>query len=270
MKTLALFAIFVLFFGTVSASLTNSAYAQNDPDILLRIATQADKQISNQLDRIYDDSVPSDIQTLYQQGHAAVRLLENSLPDDLEQAQESFLVAMKSFKQITRMISEPVEEPGTISNASDRDLTSELDSLDNYFQILKAISEKHNMGIDFSKIKELFVQARQQTSSDDIQEANKTIEKLESLIEAIKNDIYGHESHSTSDRAKKFALKQLDEIQDTLDKAENMDLDISEVQQANSLVQEIQTLIDDDNISDAKEKFGELIELVKIIKSSMS
>ena len=45
MKTLALFTIFVLIFGTVSTSLVGDAYAQNDPNILLRIAEQADKQI---------------------------------------------------------------------------------------------------------------------------------------------------------------------------------------------------------------------------------
>ena len=50
MKKLALFAITVLIFGSISPSLTNQAYAQNDPNILLRIAIQADKQIVNQLD----------------------------------------------------------------------------------------------------------------------------------------------------------------------------------------------------------------------------
>ena len=51
MKTLAVFTIFVLIFGTTSTSFTSNAYAQDDPYVLLRIATQADKQIINQLDR---------------------------------------------------------------------------------------------------------------------------------------------------------------------------------------------------------------------------
>ena len=62
MKTLALFTIFVLISGVASTSLVNDAYAQNDPNVLLRIATQADKQILNQLDRSYGDSIPSKIQ----------------------------------------------------------------------------------------------------------------------------------------------------------------------------------------------------------------
>ncbi len=73
MKILALFTIFVLIFGTASPSLINNAYAaQNDPNVLLRIATQADKQILNQLERSYGDSIPNDIQILYVQGAVAV------------------------------------------------------------------------------------------------------------------------------------------------------------------------------------------------------
>ena len=53
MKTLAIFTIFVLISGVAFTSSANNAYAQNDPSILLRIATQADKQILNQLDRSY-------------------------------------------------------------------------------------------------------------------------------------------------------------------------------------------------------------------------
>jgi hypothetical protein len=42
-----------------------------------------------------------------------------------------------------------------------------------------------------------------------------------------------------------------------------------ELEKANSLIQEIKTLISDDNISDAKKKFGELNKIVKTIKKSI-
>ena len=69
MKKLAVFAIIVLIFGTISPSLANSAYAQNDSSILLRIAVQADKQIVNQLDGVYGDQIPNNLQILYDKGH---------------------------------------------------------------------------------------------------------------------------------------------------------------------------------------------------------
>ena len=271
MKTLALFTMFVLVFGTASTSFSNNAYAQNDPSILLRIATQADNQIFNQLDRIYGDSIPSDIDELYQKGHAAVESLEDSLPDDVEQAKENFLIAMKSFKQITRMISEPSTETRNIpSDMYDRDLKSELKRLHKYFENIKKISEKHDTGIDLSQIEQLFVQARQQITSDELQAASETIEELESLIETIKQDIREHASHSTSDRSKNFALKQLDKIKATLDRAESIDSEIPEIQEAHSLIEEIETLLSEDNISDAKKEFKKLMKLVKIIKKSIN
>ena len=271
MKTLALFTIFVLIFGTVFTSLASDAYAQKNPDILLYIATQADKQILIHLDRVYGDSVPSDIQALYEKGHAAVESLENSLPDDIEQTKENFLTAMKSFKQITKMISEPVTEAklAASSDVSDRDLKSELNRLHKYFQNLKAVSEKHNTGIEFSEIERLFAQAHQQINSDGIGAATETIQQLESLIDAIKKNIHEYASHSASDRAKEFALKHLNKIKEILDRATSVDSGMPELEEANSLIQEIETLISEDNISDAKKKFAKLIKIVKMIERSI-
>ncbi|MFB5623467.1 MAG: hypothetical protein ACE5RP_00920, partial [Nitrosopumilus sp.] len=162
MKTLALFTIFVLVFGTLSTSLISDAYAQNDPNILLRIAEQADKQIKNQLDRSYGDSVPSNIENLYEKAHAAVESLENSLPDDVEQAREDFLTAMKLFQQISRMASTTTEaKANTASDVTDRDLKSELNRLHKYFQSLKSISEKQKTGIELSEIQRLFTLANE-------------------------------------------------------------------------------------------------------------
>jgi hypothetical protein len=42
-----------------------------------------------------------------------------------------------------------------------------------------------------------------------------------------------------------------------------------ELERANSLVREIETLISEDSVSDVKKKFGELNKLVKIIKNSI-
>ena len=107
MKKLALFAIFVLIFGTMSPSLVNHAYAQNDPSILLRIAIQADKQIVNQLDRVYGNQIPDNIQIIYDKGHTAVQSLDESLPNDIKKAKKDFLSAMNAFMQISRTISQP-------------------------------------------------------------------------------------------------------------------------------------------------------------------
>jgi len=270
MKISALFTIFVLIFGTASTSLVSDTYAQNDPDILLHIATQADTQILNQLDRSYGDLVPSDIQTLYEEGHAAVGSLENSLPNDVEQAREDFLASMKLFMQITRMISEPVTEAKLItsSDMSDRDLKSELNRSHKYFQSLKAISQKHNMETNFSEIEQLFILADEQINSGVIEESTKTFRHLESLIHIKNQEIREYSSNSASDRITEFALKQLEKIQKILGDP-SIDTSMPEFENANSLVAEIEILILEDNISAVKEKFGELNKIMKIIKRSI-
>jgi len=90
MKKLAVFAIIVLIFGTISPSLVDRAYGQSDPSILLRIAVQADKQIVNQLDKVYGDQIPNDIQILYDKGHGAVNQLDQSLPMMLKKQSKIF------------------------------------------------------------------------------------------------------------------------------------------------------------------------------------
>ena len=100
MKKLAVFAIIVLIFGTVSPSLVDRAYGQIDPSILLRIAVQADKQIVNQLDRVYGDQIPNNLQILYDKGHGAVYSLDESLPDDIEKAKKDLQNLVKLRKSM--------------------------------------------------------------------------------------------------------------------------------------------------------------------------
>jgi hypothetical protein len=266
MKTLALFTIFVLIFGTASTSLISDAYAQNVPNVLLRIATQADTEIFNQLENSYGNSVPSDIQILYEKGHVAVESLKSSLSGDEEQAKEDFLTAMKSFRQITSAISEPASE-SKLTTSSDRDLNSELNRLYKYFQSLKTISQKHNTGIDFSEIEQLFTLAHKQISSNEIDKGTETLHQLESLIHIKNQKIREHSSNSSSDRIIVFALKQLEKIQKMLDDT-SIDTNMPEFSIAVSLVVEIETLISEDNIPAAKEKFGELNDIMKIMKMS--
>ena len=123
MKKLAFFAITVLIFGAISPSLTNHAYGQNDPSILVRIAVQADKQIVNQLNGVYGNETPNNIKFLYEKGHSAVESLTESLSNDnVEKAKQDFLLAMTSFMQISRTISQSSEKVVvvTISEKSNR------------------------------------------------------------------------------------------------------------------------------------------------------
>jgi Zn-dependent M32 family carboxypeptidase len=268
MKTLALFTIFVLIFGTASTSLVSDAYAQNDLNILLRIAEQADKQIKNQLDRSYGNSIPSDIKDLHDQGHKAVESLKKSLPDDVEQARENFLIAMKSFKQISKMISEPIEK-ATISKSTrvaDRDLSSELDRLEKYVENLKTISKKHNTGITFDEIDTLIESARTQIETET---ASEIIDQLKHHVNSIQQKIRDSSSDSTSDRIKQFVEKQLKTINKKLTKASDAGATADQIGEAVTLIDQIESSIENNDIGNAKLVFYELNKLVKNIERSV-
>ena len=79
--------------------------------------------------------IPNNIQILYDKGHVAVESLDQSLSNnDIEKAKQDFLLAMNSFMQISRTISQSSEKVVvvTISEKSNRNISNEIDRLEKY------------------------------------------------------------------------------------------------------------------------------------------
>ena len=261
MKKLAVFAIIVLIFGTISPSLVDRAYGQSDPSILLRIAVQADKQIVNQLDRVYGDQIPNNLQILYDKGHRAVYSLDESLPNDIEKAKQDFLLAMNSFMQISRTISQSSEKVVvvTVSDKSNRHLTSEIDRLEKYVKTLEKISKKYNTNVesDFIKIYDLIQELRIQINNgygayDDV------INEIKIILDSVKNDIRESAIKQKSDFIKRFFDRLLNQVDKILTHAQNNDVDQIQIDKASALILEIRELLSKNQINDAKVVFAEL------------
>ena len=272
MKKLAVFAIIVLIFGTISPSLVDRAYGQSDPSILLRIAVQADKQIVNQLDRVYGDQIPNNLQILYDKGHRAVYSLDKSLPNDIEKAKQDFLLAMNSFMQISRTISQSSEKVVvvTVSDKSNRDLTSEIDRLEKYVKTLEKISKKYNtnVGSDFIKIYDLIQELRIQINNG-YGEYDDVINEIKIILDSIKNDIRESAIKQRSDFIKRFFDRLLNQVDKLLTHAQNNDVDQIQIDKASALILEIRELLSKNQINDAKVVFAELKELMKNIGYSI-
>jgi len=271
MKKLAVFTIIILIFGTVSPSLVNTAYAQNDPSILLRIAVQADKQIVNQLDRVYGDQIPNNLQILYDKGHGAVYSLDESLPNDIEKAKQDFLLAMNSFMQISRIISQSSEKVVvvTVSDKSNRNLTSEIDRLEKYVKTLETISKKYNTDVesDFIKIYDLIQELHQQVN--DLNQVNVGIKKIKIILDSIKNDIRESAIEERSDFIKRFFDQSLDQVDKQLTKAQNDGIDQIQIDKGHELILETRELVSKNQINDAKVIFAELKALIENIGYSV-
>ena len=268
MKKLAVFAIIVLIFGTISPSLVDHAYGQSDPSILLRIAVQADKQIVNQLDRVYGDQIPNNLQILYDKGHRAVYSLDKSLPNDIEKAKQDFLLAMNSFMQISRTISQSSEKVVvvTVSDKSNRHLTSEIDRLEKYVKTLEKISKKYNTNVesDFIKIYDLIQELRIQIN-DGYGTYDDVINEIKIILDSVKNDIRESAIKQKSDFIKRFFDRLLNQVDKILTHAQDNDVDQIQIDKASALILEIRELLSKNQINDAKVVFAELKGLMKNI-----
>ena len=273
MKKLALFAIIVLIFGTISPSLANQAYGQNDPSILLRIATQADKQIVNQLDKKYQNEIPNNINILYEKGHRAVESLDKSLSNnDIEKAKQDFLLAMNSFMQISRIISQSSEKVivVSVSEKSNQNLESKLDRLEKYVKTLESISNKHKIeqnGNNFTTAYSLIQEIRNQINANE--DSSKNIDKLKDLIKSIKNEIRNSMAEKQSNSIKNFFEKFLVQIDQKLMQAKDLGRDEIEIDRANELILEIRELLSKNQINDAKTVYSELKIVLKNIGISV-
>jgi len=272
MKKLAIFAIIVLIFGTISPSLVNHAYGQNDPSILLRIAVQADQQILNQLNGSYGDQIPNNIEILYDKGHVAVKSINESLSnDDIEKAKQDFLLAMNSFMQISRIISQSSEKVVvvTMSEKSNRNISNEIDRLEKYVQSLENISKKYNINAesDFVKIYDLIQELHEQTS--DLNEIDIGIKKIKLILDSIKKDIRESASKHQSDFIQRFFDRLLDRIDKQLTKAQDDGIIQTQIDKGQALILEIRELLSKNQINDAKVVYVELKELMENIGYSV-
>ncbi|WP_067957271.1 hypothetical protein [Nitrosopumilus sp. Nsub] len=273
MKKLALFAIIVLIFGTISPSLANQAYGQNDPNILLRIAIQADKQIVNQLDKKYENEIPNNINILYEKGHRAVESLDKSLSyNDIEKAKQDFLSAMNSFMQISRIISQSSEKVivVNVSQKSNQNLESKLDRLEKYVKTLESISQKHKIkqnDDNFTTVYSLIQDIRNQIKIDE--DSSKNLNELQDLIKSIKNEIRNSIAEKQSNAIKIFFKKFLVQIDQKLMQAKDLGRDQIEIDNANELILEIRELLSKNQINDAKKVYSELKVVLKNIGISV-
>ena len=273
MKKLAFFAIIVLICGTMSPSLVNHAYGQNDPSILLRIAVQADKQIVNQLDKKYENQIPNNINILYDKGHTAVKSLDQSLSsNDIEKAKQDFLLAMNSFMQISRIMSQSSEKSieVNVSVIPHQSLESKIDRIEKFVQTLELISKKHNIvqnKDEFTKAHSLIKEIRDQINSN--QNPSEKITELNNLMNSIQKEIRNSIAEKQSNAIKNFFEKFLVQIDQKLIEAKDLDRDQIRIDKANELIVEIRELLSKNQINDAKKVYSELKVVLKDIGISV-
>ena len=221
MNKLLSFGLFILVSSLFMSSITNSSFAQNDPSILLKIATNAQYQINNQLAGTSSESM----KTLFNDGKHQVLALDKSLQhNDIDSAKKHFLSAMNTFKHISKQLTQPEVNIQISVKTIPQNPISEFLKTFKYVSNLKLIAEKYSSQIDFSEIDELFLITKNQIISKQFNEAQETIDKIKQLANNIKTTLGDQTNTHKSIQIKTYAQKYLKQFEILIEYLKNQNV----------------------------------------------
>ena len=208
MKKVASMTLLFLVASMIFSGIPTSVEAQVDSNFLLKIALNAQRHVQ----QLISNDTSEEIKRLFNEASNEVTLLEESLENgDVSSARQYFQSAMNIFRNITHMVSTQVETTDATSrlSVSSHDLMSKLDRLEKYLISLKAIAERHDRGIDFTKINELIKTTKDNINNGNLTQAQDNIIQLRQMIFEIKNTLDEQTRQKKVDRVKLYVERYL-------------------------------------------------------------
>ena len=255
MKSILTFSLLILV-ATMITGIPGSISAQEDLEILVKIAKRAQEQINNQ---ISPDSSEKMIE-LFDKGTKYVNALDESvINNDSSSAKENFLSSMKTFAELSRQLttshtSSQLDAESVIIPV--KDPTNTLQRLNVYVNHLKTINEKHDVLIDFTELDLLFTKAHQLINEDKFSEALSTIEEIKEIIVEINKEHRQEATKQESQRAKQYAMRYLEQIDrlienakkqgiadEVIEKLETAKLSLSLAENPSEIIKEIRNVV---------------------------
>jgi len=208
MKSIKILGLLILVASLAAGGITNPASAQEDPEILIKIAKRAQDQIQKQI----TDETPVAIKELFQEGKNKVSSLETSLSNnDYTTAKEDFLIAMKIFSEVSHQLSDQPAQ-SQVASISAPNPSNDLLRLYSYANNLKNIARNHNSTINFDYLDGLFVSSKNQIQNNQFTQASQTIHEIKQTIIEINAELREEASQKELSRAQVFAQKYLKQI----------------------------------------------------------
>ena len=254
MKNIASFGLLVLVATMIMGGIAEPVSAQDDPEILFKIAKNAQDQIKNHI----SDSSSDKVKSLFQEGSNQVDALNKALTnEDTESAKKYFLSSMKTFKQISQMLTKDETYRDKITTSKEtNDPTSDLLKLYIYASKLKTITEKYQSSIDFTELMNLFEKAREQITTKKFEDAQETIYKIKQIVDDIQEQLHFQALQQEPERAKKYAQKYLEQLDrliettrnqgvsdDVIKKLEDAQENLSSASNTEDIVNEVRKII---------------------------
>lgn len=259
MKKIISLVLLILISSMVLGGITNTAQAQTDPSILLKIAKHTQKQLESQINQDSSDKTKQ----LFKESTRQINALEESLRNnDTDLAKKYFLSAMRIFKEISQQLTSNQSsqtEMATLKTAVE-DPSADLLRMQEYVVNLKVIAKKYSASIDFSKLDNLFEIAKKQIIDKQFDDALQSISKIKQIIMDLNNEIRGHASQQEQSRAKEYAQKYLEQLDRLIENAKNQGL-------SEDIIQKLETAREDlSTATDPHEIIKQIREIISIKK----
>ena len=226
----------------------NTAHADTQLDILIKITQNTQGHIKQDIDKM--NNVTQEIYDFYDSGTKQISLLIQAVEngDDVS-AKQHFVDAMIAFKQTSLAISE--NQPQVVI----LDHSQIIKKYEVNIQKLKMVSGKLGTDVDFEKIDHLLALAKANNAQGKLQQAKDVLNEVASEGKEIQRLLYEISEHNKILKAKQFVQRHAERINSLILQAKTFGLDKT----ADDLQQSRVQLLQANTTSQIKQQFKIII-----------
>jgi hypothetical protein len=250
-KLLVFFSLFLVA-SMCFVTIPNTAQADSQLDILVKITQNTKEHIKNDIDKL--NNVSQEVYDFFDEGTKETALLiQAAEKEDASSTKQHFISAMIAFKQASLAISE--NESQKTPQAATYDHSQTITKYENNIKKLKLISAKLNADIDFEQIDQLLALAKENISKGSIEQTKQVIGKISSEGKQIQKLLYEISEQNRIHKAKQFVQKHTERINSLILQAKTFGLDKT----ANVLAQSQIQLLQANTTGQIKQQFKIII-----------
>ena len=250
-KPLVFFSLFLVA-SMCFVTIPNTAQADSQLDILIKITQNTKEHIKNDIDKL--NNVSQEVYDFFDEGTKETALLiQAAEKEDASSTKQHFISAMIAFKQTSLAISE--NESQKTPQAATYDHSQTIMKYENNIKKLKLISGKLNADIDFEHIDQLLALAKENISKGSIEQTKEVIGKISSEGKQIQKLLYEISEENRIHKAKQFVQKHAERINNLILQAKTFGLDKT----ANVLAQSQIQLLQANTTGQIKQQFKIII-----------
>ena len=237
MNKLLVFSLLFLVGSMCFVIIPNTAYADSQLDILVKITQNTKEHIKDDIDKLND--VSQRVYDLFDDGAKETALLiQAAEKGDTDSAKQHFISAMIAFKQTSLAISQNQTQETTQAIVSD--YSPRINKYESNIHKLKIVSAKLNADVDFEQIDQLLTLAKANNAKGSMEQTKEVLDKIASEGKQIQKFLYEISEQNRIHKAKQFVQKHAERINSLILQAKTFGLDKTAVDLEQSQVQLLQ------------------------------